>query len=151
MGFSVNRPIIGWILNLTRSQNWFSASIWNSRLEKDLRFLFRFKNWLRRIFQLRSHNCINFKSISNSINILNAAILFKFLANTLLNVCCGLGDLGCISFILWGFKDRECIFEFCEIIVGARMHGHFEGISGVVGRGEVLQNQILNLCTHKLF
>ena len=68
-----------------------------------------------------------------------------------MNVCCGLGDLGCISFILWGFEDRECILEFCEIIVGARMHGHFEGISGVAGRGEELQNEIRNLCTHKLF
>ena len=41
--------------------------------------------------------------------------------------------------------------EICEIIVGARMHGHFEGICGVAGRGAELQNEIRNFCTHKLF
>lgn len=82
-----------------------------------------------------------------SVSILNLG----FLANNLLNVCCGLGDLGCISFILWGFEDRECIFEMCEIFVGARMHGHFEGIVVRNGRVDEFLSELRYFATNKLF
>jgi NADH:ubiquinone oxidoreductase subunit D len=48
------------------------------------------------------------------------------LTNHILNVTCSLGDLGCISFILWGFEDREILFALVDIITSTRMHNHFD-------------------------
>jgi NADH-quinone oxidoreductase subunit D len=53
------------------------------------------------------------------------------LANHTLNICCSVGDLGCLSFILWGFEDRECIFRLLERVSGARLHNWLD--SGVTG------------------
>jgi NADH:ubiquinone oxidoreductase subunit D len=44
------------------------------------------------------------------------------LANHILNICCSIGDTGCISFILWGFDDREAIFLEFDRCYGARLH-----------------------------
>ena len=44
------------------------------------------------------------------------------LANHILNICCSIGDTGCISFILWGFDDREALFLEFERCYGARLH-----------------------------
>ena len=106
---------------------------WNTRWEKSLWFHFGLFSayGLCCIFNQEATITSIFNRWSNSTSVLNVAILnLSFLANNLLNVCCGLGDLGCISFILWGFEDRECILELCEFMVGARMHGHFEGLVG---------------------
>lgn len=50
------------------------------------------------------------------------------LTNHVLNVTCSLGDLGCISFILWGFEDREILFALVDILTGTRMHNHFDTV-----------------------
>ena len=44
------------------------------------------------------------------------------LANHTLNCSCSLADLGGLSWILWGFEDRESIFSILEASTGARMH-----------------------------
>lgn len=44
------------------------------------------------------------------------------LANHILNICCSIGDTGCISFILWGFDDRETLFVELDRCYGARLH-----------------------------
>lgn len=43
-------------------------------------------------------------------------------ANHTLNICCSIGDTGCISHILWGFEDRENIYTWLERRFGARLH-----------------------------
>lgn len=43
-------------------------------------------------------------------------------SNHLLNLCCGLADLGCISAVLWGFEDRELVLDSLEATYGARLH-----------------------------
>lgn len=66
------------------------------------------------------HICTRFTSHSR----LSGSLLLhlSLLANHLLNVTCSLGDMGCISFILWGFEDREQIFCLLEVLLGSRMH-----------------------------
>ena len=50
----------------------------------------------------------------------------SIVSNHILNVTCSLGDLGCISFILWGFEDREFIFALVDMLLGTRMHNQFD-------------------------
>ena len=51
----------------------------------------------------------------------NILLHLSLLANHILNITCSLGDLGCISFILWGFEDRELVFISLDLIFGARI------------------------------
>lgn len=52
----------------------------------------------------------------------------SIMANHILNVTCSIGDLGCISFILWGFEDREFVYTVVEMLLGSRMHNQFDGL-----------------------
>jgi NADH:ubiquinone oxidoreductase subunit D len=70
------------------------------------------------------HIATRFTSANRSMSSL--MLHLSLLANHLLNVCCSLGDLGCISFILWGFEDRENIFMLLEHLLGARIHTSFD-------------------------
>lgn len=62
--------------------------------------------------------------------------------NHLLNVPSYAMDVGAMTPMLWGFEEREILFEFCEAVCGARMHMNYlrpGGVSqdmpdGLVGR-----------------
>lgn len=71
------------------------------------------------------HIATRFTSSNRSMS--SIMLHLSLLANHLLNVCCSLGDLGCVSFILWGFEDRENIFMLLEHLIGARIHTQFDG------------------------
>jgi len=64
-----------------------------------------------------------------------------WVANHLLNLSCGLADLGCVTAILWAFEDREFIFEILEREYGARLH---LGMDSLIAYGSVT-NESLNL------
>lgn len=64
-----------------------------------------------------------------------------WVANHLLNLSCGLADLGCVSAILWAFEDREYIFEILEREYGARLH---LGLDSLIAYGS-MTNESLNL------
>jgi NADH-quinone oxidoreductase subunit D len=49
----------------------------------------------------------------------------------LLNVTSFAMDIGAITPMLWGFEEREKLFEFYERVCGARMHGAYYRIGGV--------------------
>jgi NADH:ubiquinone oxidoreductase subunit D len=61
--------------------------------------------------------------LRSTISILS---FLSVVSNHVLNVTCSLGDLGCISFILWGFEDREFIFILVDALIGTRMHNQFD-------------------------
>ena len=44
------------------------------------------------------------------------------IANHILNITAFAMDVGATTPMLWGFEEREKIFEFCEAVSGARMH-----------------------------
>lgn len=62
---------------------------------------------------------------SESLHIIS---LLTWCANHLLNLSCGLADLGCVSAILWAFDDREAIFDTLETTYGARLHIALDGL-----------------------
>jgi len=51
--------------------------------------------------------------------------------NHLLAVTCHSMDVGAITPMLWGFEEREKLFEFYERVSGARMHAAYFRIGGV--------------------
>lgn len=51
--------------------------------------------------------------------------------NHLLAVTCHSIDVGAITPILWGFEEREKLFEFYERVSGARIHAAYFRIGGV--------------------
>lgn len=55
-----------------------------------------------------------------------------WLANHVLNITCSLGDLGCISLILWGFEDRESIFTELDSSLGTRLHTHLDALTSPI-------------------
>ena len=60
---------------------------------------------------------------SSSTSWFTASVLhLSLVLNHLLNVCCGIGDLGCVTFILIGFEDRELITNVLEVSFGSRLH-----------------------------
>jgi NADH-quinone oxidoreductase subunit D len=65
---------------------------------------------------------------SSSRDTISTFAHLTWLANHLLNITCSLGDLGCISYILWGFEDRESIFTELEANYGARLHIHADSL-----------------------
>lgn len=59
---------------------------------------------------------------ANTSEHLHLMSLLTWVANHLLNLSCGLADLGCVSSILWAFDDREQIYDLLETAYGARLH-----------------------------
>jgi len=53
------------------------------------------------------------------------------LLNHLLSIGCHAMDLGAFTPFLWGFEEREKIFEFYERVCGARMHSSYFRPGGV--------------------
>ncbi|MDV7338832.1 NADH-quinone oxidoreductase subunit D [Terasakiella sp. A23] len=51
--------------------------------------------------------------------------------NHLMNVCSYAMDVGAMTPFLWGFEEREVLFEFCERVCGARMHMNYYRPGGV--------------------
>ena len=56
---------------------------------------------------------------------ISSKMFVSIVSNHILNVTCSLGDLGCISFILWEFEDREFILALVDMLLGTRMHNQF--------------------------
>lgn len=70
-------------------------------------------------------------------------------SNHLLNLCCGLADLGCISAVLWGFEDREIVFDSLEAVYGARLHVASDLLSMAVLPSAV-GNEVLELLVGRM-
>ncbi|MAG97772.1 MAG: NADH-quinone oxidoreductase subunit D [Rhodospirillaceae bacterium] len=51
--------------------------------------------------------------------------------NHLLGVTTQGNDVGAVTPVLWGFEERERIFNFIERVCGARMHGAYFRVGGV--------------------
>jgi NADH-quinone oxidoreductase subunit D len=51
--------------------------------------------------------------------------------NHLMNVCSYAMDVGAMTPFLWGFEEREILYEFCERASGARMHMNYFRPGGV--------------------
>lgn len=51
--------------------------------------------------------------------------------NHLMNVCSYAMDVGAMTPFLWGFEEREVLYEFCERASGARMHMNYFRPGGV--------------------
>jgi NADH-quinone oxidoreductase subunit D len=69
--------------------------------------------------------CVRYGSSDRSSSVI--LLHLSLLANHLLNVACSIGDLGCVSLILWSFEDRDNIFSLLDGVVGARLHSHLDG------------------------
>ncbi|WP_417830802.1 NADH-quinone oxidoreductase subunit D [Terasakiella sp.] len=51
--------------------------------------------------------------------------------NHLMNICSYAMDVGAMTPFLWGFEEREILYEFCERACGARMHMNYFRPGGV--------------------